>query len=269
MQISGPIIHWLSPGSQSWANLRRTCELGPYLPDTVASLLSKHRSNYRQWQAPILNVIHAEGTHRRHRARQEDLVTRVKYKCRTGLGPKRENSTSLWTSKGSAVKGHLRKQKFYLSGYLLGLPSGSPRETICRWPKGAHGMLLPMVYFFKTHFYDILGCLPTVLSPWPLCKALASSPLCPSALPTYGLHTLWISHWRLKCMKKQVRKRTRSCCLFLVEIPALLSTWQFIALFHQFVLFCFSCRCLILSRQTLTHQAQDKGWWLPEGLCWQ
>jgi hypothetical protein len=27
-----------------------------------------------------------------------------------------------------------------------------------------------------------------------------------------------------------------------------------------------SCRCLILSRQTLTHQVWDKLWWLPEDL---
>lgn len=52
-----------------------------------------------------------------------------------------------------------------------------------------------------------------------------------------------------------------------------LSVWnssplEHLAIYCSFPPVVFSCRCLVLSRQTLTHQAQDKVWWLPEGLCW-
>lgn len=98
-----------------------------------------------------------------------------------------------------------------------------------------------------------------------LAKHLPPGPLCPSS-PMCGFHTRCRLHSDDHSAWKQVRKSTGCYSLLLFEIPALQSTGQFIALFHQLFL---SCRCLTLSRETLTHQAQDKLWWLPESLRWR
>lgn len=93
---------------------------------------------------------------------------------------------------------------------------------------------------------------------FPLCLAILQS-TCPSS-PMYGFHTQWgISHWQPQGMKKQVRKSTGSCFLFLLEIPALWSTWQFIALFYQLFLL---GRCLIpSSRPSFTQHETNCGSW--------
>lgn len=103
-------------------------------------------------------------------------------------------------------------------------------------------------------------CLPLCFLLGHLAKHL---PLVPCAPALLCMDCILYVDFTLKpaVLEKQVRKRTGSCFLFLLEIPALESTWQFIALFYQ--LFCFvSYRWLILSRQALTHHAHGKGWWL-------
>ena len=137
-------------------------------------------------------------------------------------------------------------------------------------------------WFIKKHFENILDCWSTLLSPWPPCKALASGRLVLGTAPVCGLHVLcvdfmfcvwtsysvWISHWRLNCVKKADETKNR----VLLPLPVWHSSpVEHLAIYCSFPPVClfFSCRCFILSRQTLTHQVQGKLWWLPEGLHWQ
>lgn len=115
--------------------------------------------------------------------------------------------------------------------------------------------MLPVVYFLKTHFWNILDCFLIVLFPWPPCKAFASSRLCPTA-PMYGFDTLYGFHtedrsaWKSRWEKEQ--DHVSSFCL---KFQPHRAPGDLLLFFTRFF---FPCRCLILSTQTLPHQAQGK-----------
>lgn len=120
-------------------------------------------------------------------------------------------------------------------------------------------------FIFSKPIFRTFWSVPSLaLSPQPPCKALASRPLGPST-PRYGFRTLYGFHTEDCSAWKAGEKKNRILFPLSVWNP---SPIEHLAIYCSFppvvscFFFFFPYRCLVLSRQTLTHHAQDKVWWL-------